>query len=154
MRHDTGDSDDGGTGTRPSGDDRAGRVRGAGRRKRPTPPFPPFTPPFPPFTSSFRRNRLCKNSENTEPHEKISHWHGKYPPFLRRQESSISSARFALLCRNIRFRQGRAVRRCNVRVPRSICAGFLLSRLCKNSENPEPHEKISHWHGKYPPKTA
>ncbi|MDD9816869.1 MAG: hypothetical protein OXU61_01825 [Gammaproteobacteria bacterium] len=46
-------------------------------------------------------------------------------PFLRKQESSIESARFALLCRNSRLREGRSVRLCNVRVPRSICAGFL-----------------------------
>jgi len=31
---------------------------------------------------------------------------------------------------------------------------LLQSRLCKNSENPDPREKISHWHGKYRPKTA
>ncbi|MDD9864635.1 MAG: hypothetical protein OXU54_08695 [Gammaproteobacteria bacterium] len=40
------------------------------------------------------------------------------------------------------------------RETRAFYAGFRLSRLCKNSENPYPQEKISHWHGKYPPKTA
>jgi len=32
--------------------------------------------------------------------------------------------------------------RANVRVPRYSSAGFRLSRLCKNSENPDPHEKL------------
>ena len=58
-------------------------------------------------------------------------------------------ARFALL-----LREEQSASLCNVRVPRSICAGFLLSSLCKNSENPGPREKISHWHGNYRPKTV
>ena len=47
------------------------------------------------FFPSFRRNSLCKNSENPEPRENISYWHGKYPPFPRRRESSAKRARNA-----------------------------------------------------------
>ena len=75
-----------------------------------------------PAILSFRRNRLCKNSENPEPPEKLptgmanirhsraavrvktrksrtarktTYWHGKYPPFPRRRESSANTARNA-----------------------------------------------------------